>query len=1238
MNVISIVVLGLCVSQAVCKCINFCGDNSEECLSLATYEKLILQLKKTDINVANVTLQSQTLTDVVHFGDLSPTLLSLRISGGRGSVITCMARDAGFYFDQVQNLSFINITLTSCGFNSSIPFESFKNFRTALYFMGCSHVFLSQVVVENSKGSGVTMFNNKGNVLIQDSTFDKNSVTSGKSENGGNGFYLLLSNTSNSEITFQNCEFSSNKAGAVRQARVANRFGVGGGMFVSIAGRSSNNHVLLKECTVSNNEAVWGGGLYFLYFGTFAELNTIEVVDTHVTGNRVCQFGGGGMDIGYVLSNHFLSGTSYNTIEFKRSNFSHNSAFQFGGGAAIYGTRSLRAGNDSYHVTFEHCEWVNNTAISGAAFDIAPIFYSVLGRGVFPSIYFTDCHFRCNHVMSNRQELGADIAYSKIGSGTIFVEGFQLTFQGCIRFEGNNGSALVLSSATADFLVDSNVHFLSNVGRNGGAIAMYGLSSLLVQNSSVVHFESNRARFKGGALYVSSSDIQDYTSIRTCFILFNGESQDKHNISFTFKNNTAGRVGNDVYASSIQACCSHSSTGECFRSDPFNNIGTVNPTTLDLVTDATNFSLNETGPSELTEVVPGDMYYNIPIIAKDEYGRKKDIIYEIVNEGSGAPIRPRVNFIIRNRVQFIGSTAANSSFRIESAAYMLEFNVSSSLSCPPGYTLYNNESCICGARLYFGIAFCNMNGSYLINGFWIGTCFDDNNSLCTAHCPLGFCNYNQRTDSQSNVHLLPSTVGELNQFSCGSSRQGVVCGSCQTNYSAYYHSYKYACGSESHICKIGILLYFISELLPLTVMFLIVLWFEINFTSGTVNGFILFAQVLDSISIDANGVIGFPDALQIITDIHRFLYRTFNFDFFSIERFSFCLWHGATVLDAMAMKYVTVFYAILLLVVVVFIMNFWKCSKRACYCLRYRTLKSTVIHGLTAFAVICYSQCARISFQIITPTVLYSLNYTVVRRVVFRRGDFSAFDQNHLRYAFPALLILTTMSLLPFFLILYPLVFRLLAYCGLSESMFANLLSRLFPIPLLDAFQSSFKDRYRFFAGFYFLYRLFSLLTYAFSKTLVTFYTLVELQLVIILALHAIVQPYKNRWHNVIDSLIFSNLAIINGITLYNYITVIDAYGRNQNTVITATASIQALLIYMPLLVLIVYLLKVVITKMRARVVMDIPSDTSLIDSVNLPPLRSGDDDGNFVRAANEPFLSRYKGGMQTNLTTTDTY
>jgi len=85
-------------------------------------------------------------------------------------------------------------------------------------------------------------------------------------------------------------------------------------------------------------------------------------------------------------------------------------------------------------------------------------------------------------------------------------------------------------------------------------------------------------------------------------------------------------------------------------------------------------------------------------------------------------------------------------------------------------------------------------------------------------------------------------------------------------------------------------------------------------------------------------------------EVYQFAYRFFNLDFFGITPLSFCLWQGATTLDILAFKYITITYALLLVLLTVLFMKCFNLYHTCQTQLRiYPKDKSSVIHGLSAF-------------------------------------------------------------------------------------------------------------------------------------------------------------------------------------------------------------------------------------------------------------------------------------------------
>ena len=518
--------------------------------------------------------------------------------------------------------------------------------------------------------------------------------------------------------------------------------------------------------------------------------------------------------------------------------------------------------------------------------------------------------------------------------------------------------------------------------------------------------------------------------------------------------------------------------------------------------------------------------------------------------------------------------------------------MNSSHFCAPGF---DGDPCECSAVYYKGLFKCDRRRAYIIHGYWVGEC--ENGTLCTGNCPYGFCSYNH-----SKNYRLPGSLSDLDAYICGDTRTGVLCGECRPGYSVSYHSYTYTCTSNKN-CKYGILFYIVSELLPLTLVFAIVTALNISFTSGAINGFIMFAQIQDSLAVHGDGIIRSPSKTVNFVTVNAFIYRFFNFEYFSIEPLSFCLWRGAKVLDAVAFKYVTLVVGLALMLICVFILNSAR-LKKLFSCLRLTTLKSSLIHGLTAFFVMCYSQCARVSSHILGSTMLTAKNCRHVKTVVFRSGQLTYFDRLHLMYALPALFFTFIILILPpLVLIMHPLLWRCLACCGLSESRIANYISRLVPVQFLDSFQSGFKDKVRFFAGMYFIYRLFPLVAFSLSYSLAEFYTVLGIFFVVVLVVHAIVQPYTKRVYNVLDFLLFANLIAITVLSLMQLHMIVQ--GARHHSIFH---NLQLLLIYSPLVCVIFVgsgkLLKFVVKFFKKKYRSRQSECLLLTDSSSLPPLR----------------------------------
>ena len=185
-------------------------------------------------------------------------------------------------------------------------------------------------------------------------------------------------------------------------------------------------------------------------------------------------------------------------------------------------------------------------------------------------------------------------------------------------------------------------------------------------------------------------------------------------------------------------------------------------------------------------------------------------------------------------------------------------------------------------------------------------------------------------------------------------------------------------------------------------------------------------------------------------------------------------------MDLLVFKFVTVIYVIFLVVFTVALIKYCNIFQK-CWCVRYSTFKSSIIHGLSSVFVIVFSQCISVSCQILEIGYIHGQGDVFYKPVVFYQGNLKPFSGAHIKYALFAVLFMIIVSIPTILLLMYPLCFKILNILQCSDTnpvtkiLFHVPYSRL--KPFLDSFQGCFKDKYRVFAGIYFLYRVLIIFT-----------------------------------------------------------------------------------------------------------------------------------------------------------------
>ena len=1137
----------------------------------------------------------------------SYTQLEFHGASSNETVIQCINRGSGvgMTFKEVSNFFAFNITFKNCGQNLIKTDHGNDGLQSALLFDNCSNIKLTSVTVQESTGFGITMFNVVGEVQFKHCSFRNNSANG--TDSGGGGVYLeMTAKTLRGVYSLLSCSFMQNKAytsTVYPKGKNIRAFGQGGGLLISLRGNASHHYFRLQNCIFINNSAVWGGGLH-LFLTNSSYNNTIVVGNSLFKANRASA-GGGGMVV-YMVSSYSL--ISENNITIYKSNFTRNQAKGQGGGTILHAPISsskAKHKSSTNCLKFEQCIWSFNAASHSAAVDVTTRRSVTESSPVVP--VFSNCIFKEHQILptitlSNSKGM-------RTGKGTFIVLKSIIKFENNITFKENAETALYSVSSKVEFVSKSSVIFSQNKGENGGAIALLG-SFLSVGSYSRLYFIENKAFEFGGAIYSETQGINElHENIRglNCFIHCNHCKT----ITILFADNRANShenlskrlsFGQAIFATSLLSCVSK-------QVDRNMNLSTV------LQSIAINFVFNNSSPYDQivtsavylglsmkfeTHIVPGKEF-NVPLVTKDIFGHRIQSNYKAFIRHHNVAIDAQYIYMPSNKLKLYGDPGSECNITIERKGrdtFYLSVGITMA-QCPPGYILkeiahnisrHSGKKCVCGQHIangevtYKGISSCsNLFQANVRHHFWVGYESEDASpdNLLTAFCPHSFCSYNG--SQYANEYLLPDVANKalLDKFICRNGRTGKICGRCQSNYSVFFHSPNYLCKKDK-MCSLGWIFYLMSEVLPLTIIFAIVLSFNISFTSGGLNGFLFYAQIIDILCISAiKHKSNYPLWTILITKAAIFTYNFFNLNFFHLDTLSFCIWKGATTLSIIVLKYLTIVIAFLLVVGVFIIMNSCAFGNLKYYSKRLR-LKQSVIHGISTFLVTCFAQTVKVTFHIFASGLVTKKGERVASYQVLYDGDVQLFSAEHIKYVVPGLLLFISVVVVPTsFLMCYPLGFNTLSKCGLSEAKVTKLHNYLCMIrlkPLLDSFQGCYKDQYRCFAGLYFIYRIAVLAAFSFSYGATDFYLVIQIQASIMLIVHCLTHPYKRKIHNALDTLLFSNVAIINGLSAF-------VYAKSKEPLyplsVRIASALQMFLTGLPLIVLLLYTVLKIFLKVK---------------------------------------------------------
>ena len=1180
-----------------CESIN---DTSYHCHSVIAMFKLLSHKNSTEVFIQSG----------VYILDMSCVLedlhdIQIRSNVSKPAVIMCHNNsdvDTGVAFLRVHNLTIDHLSIVGCGMkhvtSSYNERENLISVHSAMFIQNTTNVFLVEFNISNSTGIGLLVYDTNGLVNITRCTFKNNKLDSLHPYASGGGIHIEFTNCTpgvtscdsnentynkNSNYIIDNCTFIGNAATyGYNRSKSENftndhfiTFNRGGGVSLWVYGQAKNNSFKITSSVfIANSAERSGGGLYVVSRQNVTN-NHVEISGCSFIEN-IGDAEGGGLVAGNII---YQSGglSTFNIYNVSDCLFEQNQALTgIGGGVLGYGSREPENTKPTNRFEIHNSSFINNKALFGSAIQINKQYFDSTTTGFMFVLVLKNCNFTSNNLHDSSHTNSSTV-------GAVAMSGVNVLFCGHTHFTNNTSTALTVDAATVNFGNDSVTVFQDNSGLHGGAILLIEGAGIIVYPNSTVIFLRNKAVELGGAIYVELSTPFDYLLSHACFIRYYLETvlPDNWKTNFTFINNTARQSNNSIFTSTLKPCTRAFFDGTSvldkkpFYHYPNNSVSYIStlPETFTFLNSSNKICITASDTSfELTcRVLPGEIF-DLPVILVDELEeRVDDAMFIATCIGLESPtVLPPYHFT-NGTIQITGEPNDTCYLKLQTATeypatILIQIIL---LNCPPGL-VYNIDKRECQCVVNHSpqtpaITGCEINNlqAYYNRYYWIGYESDDATDLLFGLCPIYYC-------YSKDSSLLPRDANKtiVDKFVCGDQkRTGVLCGQCIEGYSVMLNSPGFTCEKCSNV-HLGILYLILSYILPVSVLFYVIMSYNIRMTTGLISAYLFFSQIIDN----HHYYIPSKPATNLSFTIYSVIaaiYNISNLEFFQQDIFSYCLFSNAGTVDILAFKLLLSFYPILL-VVIYFILRRYCICKYRCF-QNWRLSSSSVTHGISAFLVLCFAKINILSFGVLKYTELFYTNGTSYSKVVYLQGEITYFGESLYNvYAiislFTVVIIITVPTML---LVFHPILIRIAIYFEWGESRFILLINKLLLIdrlkPMLDTFQGDYKDNMHFFAGLHFIvYRLILLCIIVMASTANAnrLYLLITIYFLVILLVHVFAMPFKTFINNAAYSFVYCLLIII---------IIIESYFFSTDDLANDLIWTEFLLILLPLFCIVLY-------------------------------------------------------------------
>ena len=752
---------------------------------------------------------------------------------------------------------------------------------------------------------------------------------------------------------------------------------------------------------------------------------------------------------------------------------------------------------------FTRCTFVNNTrADHGAALFLRMQVHVLIGvaykNGPTSKVTLSQCKFNYNVA-----ERSIVYIYDQLKEKTPEM------ILNSSSFINNIGSALYISSSTKLTLHSQNL-FENNKAENGAAIYFNENSvfQLYSGNAPSARFIGNNAAFRGGAIYVDFIPFN-----QNCYLVStNIIEHDTNYTAISFDHNSATVAGNDIYFNFHESCQvdvngSHDADEYALSSifsytKPDGAITTA-PYMVHLCStgscDLTNGSYFVEGPNMLGHPIYFsaqlyDYFYNTSIervqfritctncnstyrLSHDQLllnDGNETVTVSAVNATCDVDDEIALNFILTSVLQF----------ELRQISTTLSFNL---LPCFSGFAFsINSQICEC-YNDDDDVIQCTENNAEIRQGYWFGSVLG---RRTVSLCPNYYCDFSHRSKTGNGYYTMPREL----DGQCRPHRTGVACGDCSSGYTLAYNAPD--CIDERKC----------SWMLPLAIVLTILYWIAIvvgvcglthskfKISLGHLYGIIYYYSIVDILL--GNNLYVSDGVFQVVAVISSFAKLTPQI----IGKL--CLIKGLSGIDLQFINYIHV------IVISIILFGIRQAAKRSMKITKFA--KHFIVRAFCVLLLLSYTSLVSTSLQLLRPLTFNDVDETFS----YSSPDVKYFSGRHIAYGIVA--------------ILSAIVFVVGLPCLLLIEPFLKGRFNLIRIkPFLDQFQGCYKDKYSWFAAYFFICRLvLFLISYAVNNNQSRIYCL-HTACVIIALNHIWIQPYSEQILNILDTTVLLNMVLV---------------------------------------------------------------------------------------------------------------